>query len=108
MLEGIFSNSIKEKIFFFVLQNGQSYPSEISKILSLTLFNVQKHLTQAEDTGVLVSHLKGKVRLYEFNKRYPFKNELEMLLKKGFSFLPEEEKEIYFLRKRPRKPKKDL
>ncbi len=108
MLEGIFSNSIKEKILFFILQNGPSYPNEISKILYLTLFNVQKHLKQSEETGVLVSHLKGKVRLYEFNKRYPFNRELNALLQKAFSFLPDKEKEMYYVRRRPRKPGKEL
>jgi len=108
LLEGLFSNSIKEKILFFILQNGPSYPNEIATILDLTLFNVQKHLKQSEDTGVLVSHLKGKVRLYEFNKRYPFNRELDALLQKAFSFLPDEEKAMYYIRRRPRKPGKAI
>jgi hypothetical protein len=108
MLEGIFTSLIKEKLLFYILKNTSAYPRELAKNLDLTLSHVQQQLEQAENGGVLVSHLRGKIRLFELNKRYPFNKELIALLEKAFTFLPEKEQELYVKRRRPRKPSKPL
>jgi hypothetical protein len=57
-----------------------------------------------ENGGVLYSKLRGKIRLFGFNPRYPFKKELEALLEKALSFIPEEEMDRTFRpRLRPRR-----
>ena len=59
--------------------------------------------------GVLYSKLKGRIRLFGFNPRYPFKKELEALLAKALTFVPEEEAErLYRPRLRPRRTGKPL
>jgi hypothetical protein len=62
-----------------------------------------------ENDGILYSKLKGKVRLFGLNPRYPFKNELESILEKALQFIPDNAKERLFMpRLRPRRTGKPL
>jgi hypothetical protein len=62
-----------------------------------------------EQDGILYSKLKGKVRLFGMNPRYPFKKELEAFLEKSLSFVPAAERErLYMPRRRPRRTGKPL
>jgi DNA-binding transcriptional ArsR family regulator len=70
---------------------------------------VQQQLRRLEEGGVVVSRLYGRVRLYEFNPRYPFLDELRALLAKAMEYLPQEEIDKYYMRRtRPRRPGKAL
>jgi predicted transcriptional regulator len=109
MLKAIFGSDKKGKILLFLYTNGESYPREIAKIFNIYLNGVQKQLLNMERDGILYSKLKGKVRLFGFNPRYPFKRELELILEKILKFVPQEEKEKFYLpRLRPRKTGKPL
>ena len=104
MLKAIFGSDKKGKILLFLYTNGESYPREIAKIFNFYLNGVQKQLLNMERDGILYSKLKGKVRLFGFNPRYPFKRELELLLEKILKFIPQEDKEKFYLpRLRPRR-----
>lgn len=109
MLEALFGSDKKEKILFFLISHGEGYPREIARTLGFNLQTVQNHLLNLESGGVLYSRLKGKVRLFGLNPRYPFKKELESLLNKAMAFLPEEEvRRLYRPRLRPRRTGKPL
>ena len=109
MLKGIFGSENRGKILLYIYTNGESYPREIAKIFDLYLNAVQKQLLNLEKDGVLYSKLKGKVRLFGLNPRYPFKREMESLFEKALKFIPAEEKEkLYFRRLRPRMTGKPL
>jgi len=109
MLKAIFGSDKKGKILLFLYTNGESYPREIAKKFNFYLNGVQKQLFNMERAGILYSKLKGKIRLFGFNPRYPFKRELELLLEKILKFIPQEEKEKFYLpRLRPRKTGKPL
>ena len=109
MLKAIFGSDKKGKILLYLYTNGESYPREIAKIFNFYLNGVQKQLLNMERDGILYSKLKGKVRLFGFNPRYPFKRELELLLEKILKFIPQEEKEKFYLpRLRPRKTGKPM
>ena len=59
--------------------------------------------------GLLVSQLKGRTRLFTWNPRYPFLEEIRALLRKALRSLPEEERKRYFsARRRPRRTGKPL
>ena len=89
-------------MYLFVFQEG--YPTEISRIFSIPLNMIQKQLFKFEEGGMLVSRLRGKVRIYQWNPRYPFLNEVEKLLERNFEYLPEVIKERYYRqRTRPRR-----
>ncbi|MGD8535295.1 MAG: winged helix-turn-helix domain-containing protein [Candidatus Aminicenantes bacterium] len=109
MFKGIFGSENKGKILLYIYTHGESYPREIAKMLGLYLNGVQKQLLNMEEDGILYSKLKGKVRLFGFNPRYPFKKELESLFEKILKFIPDEERErIYLPRLRPRRTGKPL
>ncbi len=109
MLTPLFESDKKERILLYLHTHGESYPREIARSLGIHLRTVQNQLMKLENGGVLYSKLRGKVRLFGFNPRYPFKKELEALLEKILTFIPEEEKDKYYRpRLRPRRTGKPL
>lgn len=109
MLEPLLESEKKEKILIYLYTHGEAYPMEISRAFGFYVNAVQNQLQKLEQGGILYSRLKGKVRLFGFNPRYPFKKELESLLNKVLQFVPDEEKEKFYLpRLRPRRTGKPL
>lgn len=109
MLEPLFESEPKEKILLYIHTHGESYAREIARAFGLYGNTVQYQLLKLENGGVLYSKLKGRVRLFGINPRYPFKRELEALLEKALSFVSEEERErTYRPRLRPRRTGKPL
>jgi predicted ArsR family transcriptional regulator len=104
MFKALFGSEKKGKILLYLYTNGEAHATEIAKVFKFYLNAVQNQLSNMEKGGILYSKLKGKVRLFGINPRYPFKKELEALLEKTLDFIPEEEKEkFYTLRLRPRR-----
>jgi len=109
MFDGIFGSEKRGKILLYIYTNGESYPTEIAKAFNFYLNTVQNQLLKMESTGILYSKLKGRVRLFGLNPRYPFKKELDSILEKTLKFIPEEEKEKFYTpRLRPRRTGKPL
>jgi len=109
MLEGLFGNVIVEKIFFFLNAYGEGYPLGMANTFGEPVNRIQQQLKRLESSGIIVSRLVGKVRLYTFNPRYPFLKELKTLVSKAYEFLPEAEKDKYYRRRiRPRRAGKPL
>ena len=109
MLRGIFGSEIRGKILLYIYTNGESYPTEVARKFNLYLFRVQNQMLNMERDGILYSKLKGNVRLFGLNPRYPFKKELEALFEKALRFIPEEEKKKFYIpRRRPRRTGKPL
>ena len=109
MLEPLLNSEKKEKILLYLYTHGESYAREIARAFQFNLNSVQNQLLNLEDGGILYSKHKGKVRLFGINPRYPFKKELEALLDKVLTFIPEEEKETFYKpRLRPRRTGKEL
>jgi len=109
MLEPLFESNSKERALLYLFTHGESYPREIARALGLYGNTVQYQLLKLEAGGVLYSKLKGRVRLFGINPRYPFKKELEALLQKALAFIPEEEMDrLYRPRLRPRRTGKPL
>jgi len=109
VLEPLLNSEKKEKIFLYLYTHGKSYAREIASIFKFHLNTVQNQLSNLEKGGVLYSKLKGKVRLFGMNPRYPFKKELEALFEKVLKFIPEKEKEKFYKpRLRPRHTGKPL
>jgi DNA-binding transcriptional ArsR family regulator len=98
MLEALFESEKKEKILFFLYAHGESYAREIARTFQYNLNTVQNQLSKLEEHGILYSRFSGRVRLFGFNPRYPFRKELEALLKKAMMYLPEDEVRKYYFR----------
>ncbi len=104
MLAPLLESETKSKVLLYLHTHGESYAREMARDLDLCLGTVQYHLLKMEQGGILYSKLKGKVRLFGLNPRYPFKKELSALLEKSLTFVPKEEKErLYEPRLRPRR-----
>ena len=109
MLKPLFESESKEKALLYLYTHGESYCGEIARAFGFYGNTVQYQLLKLESGGVLYSKLKGRVRLFGINPRYPFKKELEALLGKALSFVPEEEMDrLYRPRLRPRRTGKPL
>jgi DNA-binding transcriptional ArsR family regulator len=104
MLEGLFGNPVIEKIFFTLFVYGEGYPLGMAKTFDAPVNKFQQQLKRLEDSGIIVSRLMGKIRLYTFNPRYPFLKELKSLVARAYEYVPEEEKDQYYRKRtRPRR-----
>lgn len=105
MLEPLLGSETKERVLLFLLTHRDGYAREMATALGYDLFRVQNQLRRLEYGGVLYSRLRGKTRLFGIDPRYPFRRELEALLRRALEALPEEErKKLYTPRLRPRRP----
>jgi predicted ArsR family transcriptional regulator len=109
MLAPLFGTENSERVLIFLLTRNEGYAREMARFFGANLYAIQRQLDKLEAGGVLVSHTAGRTRLYQFNPRYPFLNELKQLLDKAFSFYPEDVRENLMMnRRRPRKRDKPL
>ncbi len=104
MLEPLLGSVSAEYVLVFLQARNEGYATEIARFFGANLYAVQKQLDRLEAGGVLVSRKVGRTRVYTFNPRYPFLEELKALLNKALTFYPEETRErLLFNRRRPRR-----
>ena len=110
VLEGIFGNASAEKVLLYLERYEEGYATAIARTFDgLSLNMAQRQLDRFERAGALISTLKGRTRLYEWNPRYAFRDEIRALLAKALELLPEAERKRYFAeRRRPRRAGKPL
>ena len=102
MLDKILGSDIAAKCLLSVYKYEEIYPSAIAADFKLTKSAVQKQLERFEDSGVLVSRLVGKTRVYLFNGKSPVSNKVKELVKIYFDTMSIADKEEIFARRRPR------
>jgi DNA-binding GntR family transcriptional regulator len=61
---------------------------EIADTFDMSISNVQKHLVRMERDGLLVNARIGRTRVYSFNPRFAFKEEVEGILAKALDMAP--------------------
>lgn len=109
MLEAILGSKVRELVLIYLAGREKGYAREIATFYNISLSPVQNQLDRLEAGNVLVSALSGKTRVYSFNPRYPFLNELTALLNQVITFLPNNERNTLLMnRKRPRRKHKPL
>lgn len=97
------------RTLLYIVRFGDSYPTEIANNFSMNQRRVQYRMEKLEDAGILKSRLVGRTRLYRINPRYVLKDEVMNLLQKALEYLPKEEiDEYYTKRRRPRTKGKAL
>jgi hypothetical protein len=107
VLEALFGNRNIERVLFYLLRNGEAYPSAMAPAFGSAITPIQRQLARLESGNVVASRLVGRTRVYQINPRYPFKKELEAFLTKAFKALPDAQtRNIYARRSRPRRPGK--
>lgn len=109
LLKPLLGSPLREWILLILFTRDAAYPREIAEETNAALRAVQRQLKTLEDYGVVYSRRRGKIRLFYLNPRYPFRRELEALLKKVLELLPAKERERYYIpRLRPRIPGKPV
>jgi len=110
MLQALLGNATAEKVLLYLEQYEEGYATAIAETFgNVSLNMVQRQLARFERGGLLVSTLKGRTRLYRWNPRYPFLEEVRALLAKALRALPRDERSRYFTqRRRPRRGGKPL
>jgi len=104
MLEALLGSQTADRVLMYLSVYEEGYPTEISRVFSLPVSMVQKQLHKFEEAGILVSRLRGRVRIYGWNPRCPYLEELKQLLDKSHEYLPENIRDQYYRRRtRPRK-----
>ncbi|PKK89793.1 MAG: ArsR family transcriptional regulator [Candidatus Wallbacteria bacterium HGW-Wallbacteria-1] len=82
------------------------YAQELANNFGSAINGFQRILQKLEKANVLVNYKEGRTRVYCFNPRYPFYDELKALISKAYSTLPDAIKNKYYepkIRKRPRR-----
>jgi hypothetical protein len=109
MLEPLLNSESKEQILIFLIARESGYATEIARFFSTDLYGIQTQLDKLDVGGILFSKKVGRTRVYEFNPRYAFLNELKSLLEKALLFYPEDVREKLIMnRRRPRTRGKPL
>ena len=109
MLEAVLGSTGAERVLIVIAGRGKAYAAEIAKIFDLNPPAVHKQLDRMERDGLLVSQEVGRTRVYEFNPRFAFREELQAMLEKALSMYPQEVRDKILLeRRRPRRKGKPL
>ena len=109
MLEPLLGSTNAERVLVFLLARQQGYAREIAAFFGGDPDSTRKQLVRMEAGGVLVSKPAGRTLLYSLNPRYPFRAELEALLRKALDFYSDEDRRRLLMnRRRPRRRGKPL
>ncbi len=105
---GLFGTGTRTNVLLLLALLGESHGRELARILDANATNVNKAILSLEQAGVLSGVLEGRSRRVSINPRYPYKNELMPLLEKMASSHPGLVQAVSELRRRPRRPGKEL
>jgi hypothetical protein len=109
MLEPLLGSTNCERVLVFLAARDEGYLREIADFFESAPAPILKQLEKLENGGVLFSRLAGRTRIYGFNPRYPFLNELKALLDKALIFYPDDIRvRLTENRRRPRRKGKLL
>lgn len=109
MLEPLLGSKSRERVLVYLRARNEGYAREIARFFDTNLVQVQKQLDRLEFAGVLAGRTAGRTRLYTFNPRYPFIDELAALLDKALQFYPQDQRDALLMnRRRPRRRGKPL
>ena len=109
MLEGLLGSQDVERALLFIAGRGKGYGQEIADFWSTYIRGIQRALDRLENGGALVSEKVGRTRVYRWNPRWPFRPELQALLDKAITFLPDaDRRRLVENRRRPRRRGKPL
>jgi len=68
--------------YFFINPHEELYINELSRKLNLDKRNLVKKLKELEKDGILRSQIRGNLKLYSINKKYPLYEEYKKIILK--------------------------
>jgi DNA-binding transcriptional regulator YhcF (GntR family) len=87
---------------------GQTYPSELARLLKVPLISVQRIVDDLERERLVATRKRGKERIVTLNPESVIAPELRNLLQKLAAAYPEYRRSVAELRLRPRRRGKTL
>lgn len=109
IFSGLFGNETAAKVLLYFQQLESGYPRQIAETLGIPISQIQRQVERLEREGILVSRLLGKTRVYQWNPRAGYLDELRALLSRGLKMLPDQLRdELLNERRRPRRKGKAL
>jgi len=97
----LFGSKTRTDVLVAIARLDLTYPTEVARVLSLRLIEVQRAISSLERSGAVVSRRVGNTRTVSLNPRFRAADELYTLLLK-LSEDPWYEDRWAKLRKRPR------
>ncbi|HEX4054484.1 MAG TPA: hypothetical protein VHX86_09485 [Tepidisphaeraceae bacterium] len=88
MLANLLGSMNKERVLVYLAGRRRGYAREIARFFDSPLYPVQNAMEKLEAAAVLVSRSVGSTREYEFDPRYPGREELKALLNRALSLYP--------------------
>lgn len=108
-MEGIFASRSAAQVLLFLEAYGSGHALRIANTYEVSVSPIQRQLRRLEASGVLVSRLVGKTRLFEFDMRNPTVRNLRTFLAAELELMPEATVNQYYRqRQRPRRTGKQL
>jgi len=104
----IFGSSLKTRILVLVALLGETYASQIARILRTSRAAIGASVTRLERERLVATRRWGTERRITLNPNTPFSHELRALLLKLGQTTPEYEESLRSLRTRPRRKGKPL
>jgi len=109
MLEAVLGSEGAERVLMFLAARNKGYAKEISDFWKMRVSTCQSQLSRLERDGLLTSEKSGRTKVYSFNRRYAFSEDVQNLLLKALSFCPQDlQDDLNYKRKRPRRSGKPL
>lgn len=103
MLEGILGGRNAARVLLYLQNYGDGYATEIARTYGVALRPIQQQLDRFERADVLVSRLRGRTRVYEWNPRGPLIPRVRSLVATALEFVSPSDRERYYrARRRPR------
>ncbi len=107
MLQAILGSQSAERVLMYILTRGEGFAREMARFYDSGMSPLLKQLEKLERAGILAGRDAGRTRLYSFDPRYPFLDELKALLQRALDFYPDSEREALLVtRRRPRRKRK--
>ncbi len=104
MLQAILGSQSAERVLMYIFTRGEGFAREMARFYDSGMSPLLKQLVKMERAGILAGRDVGRTRLYSFDPRYPFLDELKGLLSKALEFYPDSERAaLLMVRKRPRR-----
>jgi len=76
------TSKLRSKLFSYFFTNPEKslYVRELGIILDLDPGNLSRELRKLEQEGMFTSYIKGSVKFYSLNKKYPLFNDLKNII----------------------------
>ena len=109
LLSELFGSKTAEGVFLYLFHNKEAHARIIAQDLNMGFSQVERQLKKYEKIDLLLSKQVGKTRVYLFNKKYTFHDQIMSMIEKVYRSIPQNERKKMFLsRHKPRRSDKPV